>query len=107
MKESSLKGKLRRLGSSANKVAAQLKKRGIQGRPGDCDACPVANFLATTVKGFHYCSVSGSEIELTTYDSEGNESYVNVTPPKAVMSFIEGFDDGRFPKLVEPGFERY
>ena len=92
MKESSLKGKLRRLGSTPEAIAAELKARGIKGS-GSCYSCPIANFLAQSTKGIEYVSVGG---QTTTVRVKGE--WVSADLPKACRQFVTRFDSGSHGK---------
>ena len=89
MKESSLKGKLRRLGSTPEAIADNLKARGIKGT-GSCYSCPIANFLAQSTKGIEYVSVGNSSTTVRV-----NGVWVNADLPRACSQFVTRFDSDR------------
>jgi len=101
MKESSLKGKLRRLGSTPKAIAAELKRRGIKGT-GSCASCPIANFLASSVKGIKFVNVGSYSVNIQVGDS----SQFFVTLPKACKDFIRSYDSGSFRFLRAETFEQ-
>lgn len=98
MKESSLKAKLRRLGSTPKAIAKNLKARGIKGTKCDSAHCPLAQFLVSTTKGATSVVVTGDDAWVYT---QGQGFTVIVDLPKACKDFVKSFDSGKFANLVE------
>lgn len=76
--------------------AEELKKRGIKGNRGDCNACPMANFIIAEVPP------EVAEITVDTYHTDvkyrdgSEEQHLN---PQTMSDFIEDFDNGEIPDL--------
>ena len=85
------------LGDTADQAAKVLELGGWTGVPGQATECPVARYLTDVVPGVTCAAVS--EIAITVW--AGDDLMETVTPAGAA-AFIDAFDDGRFPHLVEP-----
>lgn len=85
--------KLRALGSTAEQVAQSLFIGGICGKPRSRSCCPIACFLG-----------EGALVERRVawvHSVSTSDSAWMVSLPHAVRDFIDEFDDGGFPMLVE------
>jgi hypothetical protein len=75
------------LGETPEQVYANLKAKGITGRPNSCSACPIANYLT---------KVAGTSILVG--ESVADNTHMNTTIPivaklpKPVKKFIDAFD---------------
>ena len=81
------------LGNSQSSIRKSLQKMGIKGNQKYGDSCPLANYLHQ--QGFENICVDG-DVDLS--DGSGDLVY---HLPKAFHSFVEAFDQGKFPELVE------
>jgi hypothetical protein len=85
---------LRRLGDTAGEVAGRLHDLGIRGKPYEIAACPLAAYLHDHgyrwfVSGHYATGVTSGTIQ-------------PVRLPLACVDFVERFDFGAYPDLVEP-----
>ncbi len=79
------------LGDSAVKVAKSLKRRKITGKLGDGYSCPVANFLQKKLKNTAFVA---SYVEV---------AGLNFKTSRTIQRFINRFDKGDFPYLMQQG----
>lgn len=95
-------------------VAIRLAELGFRGqRDNDC-ACPLANYLARVVPDAESVTVSGESAYLTgivreEVDGGFLQSWdvrFHVGLPGAVPAFIEDFDQGLYPELIDKTQER-
>jgi hypothetical protein len=93
-RKESLTAALKSLGVNKNRVAAYLTSKNIQGDKSESESCPVANFLYKKFPKATSVDVDSESIEVRWRDCD-----VSIKPPKAVASFIEDFDNGKFPDL--------
>lgn len=90
------------LGATADEVAATLLAGGHRGQPEECDACPIAVYLAATFPGCK-TSVVDSEHGLSAVVSSATvAASVTVMLPGACIEFVAGFDDCRYSSLILP-----
>ena len=83
------------LGDEDQKVAAVLRSKGIKGRKNEACACPIANYLAEI-----FGEMSTPEVEESTVKFLGwGDDHMQL--PDAVQDFVESFDLGWFPELIE------
>lgn len=105
---------LRELGDSPEEIAQSLQARGIQGVRNASCSCPLALYLRS--KGYPYARVHVryTEDDITGDDSEEVESALvegalpsdsreRVEIPTVFAKFVESFDNGLYPALVQPG----
>ena len=85
------------LGSTPEAVADLLDAGGWVGAIGKASACPIARYLTEVVPGAASAYVCDADISVST----GDDCLEMATPP-GVLAFLEAFDDGRFPDLVDP-----
>jgi len=81
---------LERLGSTADEVAASLKRLGVKGRRGSALTCPLAKYLNSRLPGTQPTKVSSVSFQVT-----GSQLYV----PAGCSDFVRRFDIGRYPEL--------
>ena len=90
-------------------VAIRLAELGFKGqRDNDC-GCPVANYLGAVVADVEYVMVGGESAHLTgivreELDGGFLQSWdvrFHATLPDSVSAFVEDFDAGVFPELIE------
>jgi hypothetical protein len=86
---------LRDLGETADDVAQTLIERGVRGIQGKADCCPVANYLRGAVPGLSPEILNDDDYTLVSSDQ------VSLYVPLAVHVFVEEFDQGVYPLLVE------
>jgi hypothetical protein len=90
---------LRQLGGDGNAVAASLRRRGVKGKVGLAEHCPIANLLHQSY-GFDWIEVESDNISFR--DADDVEA-TWITPPNAVVEFIVLFDACAYPDLIEAG----
>ena len=81
-------------------IAQMLRDYGYKGLPLHSEECPMARFLTRALrrsKGGRV-QVGLTDREITVYAKEGRVDYP--TPP-AVAAFIQAFDNGAYPYLVD------
>lgn len=80
----------------ADAIAAELERLGIAGVPGIADVCPVALYVrvATSARVFIAETFWAFADHTTEY-----------TLPQNVRGFVEAYDGGCFPNLIESGSE--
>ena len=89
-------------------VAIRLQELGITGlRDSDC-ACPIANYLLRVLPGLDEATASGDSAYLKGTEYEDLHGFqqpwdvrFHVTFPDAVSAFVEDFDAGIYPELIE------
>lgn len=92
------------LGATPSAVAATLEALGVKGRPGTACECPIARAVA---RGFNadvaFATKSNVSAWLTQPDGPDAQPLptLGCETPDPVAQFIERFDDGRYPYLVE------
>jgi hypothetical protein len=87
--------KLATLGTTPDEVAAALEAEGCKGWRGLPASCPVAKYLNKL--GWQDVSVAS-----TTYIfAEDGGMLAHFALPWAVANFFEGFDNRRYPNLIE------
>ena len=84
------------LGDEDQKIAAVLRAKGIKGRKNEACACPIANYLAGI-----FGEMSTPAVEETTVKLLGWDDRMHMQLPDAVQDFVESFDLGWFPELIE------
>lgn len=84
-KRTNAMARLRGLGTTADEVAAALKRRRIRGTRLSSNCCPIAKFLGSAEVCQDFIDLCGT---------------IRITPPRAVRTFIDRFDDGRYPELA-------
>lgn len=89
-------------------VAIRLQELGIRGVRGNDCGCPVANYLARAVAYAETVTVSGDSVYVTGTDYEDIEGFrqpwdvmFHATLPDSVSAFVEDFDQGIYPELIE------
>jgi hypothetical protein len=89
-------------------VAIRLQELGIRGARGNECGCPVANYLTRAVASAETVTVSGDSVYVTGTDYEDIEGFrqpwevlFHTTLPDAVSAFVEDFDQGIYPELIE------
>ena len=81
---------LEELGSTAGEIAENLRKLGIKGTPRAADCCPLANFLKAE-------GVEDPEVHDYSFSFYCGDDCL----PDACIMFVQGFDFGRYPDLIE------
>jgi hypothetical protein len=86
-------------------VAAVLAELGIVGqRDNDC-ACPIANYLVRVLPDAEYVQVGGGAAYITgTVRDDLGYSWpvvVHTETPDSITAFVEDFDQGIYPELIE------
>ncbi|MDE2095717.1 MAG: hypothetical protein KGL39_00540 [Patescibacteria group bacterium] len=95
-----LKSTLNKLGKTTDEIVANSHLRGITGKCGYETDCPLVNYLRLQrVYADAYVKVSKYFVEVSS-DSIGGSAII-VPLPKAVKSFVEEFDKGRYPELID------
>lgn len=89
------------LGPDPDAIAANLAQRGIRGKRGDTECCPVANYLKTQFEEY-----TPSVAPTMTLLYEGSPygavtPYVKTMTPDPVKRFIIEFDDDVYPDLID------
>lgn len=83
------------LGDTVEEIAEGLRARGIKGHQNAGFSCPIHNYLATfgwdTYADNPYCWLGDPMFTRDRFDT-----------PAPVGEFINRFDDGKFPDLIEP-----
>ncbi len=92
----SLDQALAELGDTADGIAETFTARGIKGVPGFAACRPIANYL--TGAGFEDVEVDPSYLYAYLPD-HGSQHVTKV--PEGVVEFIERFDDGDWPELID------
>ena len=87
---------LKQLGKTPDAVAKSLKELDITGIPNRENDCPIYHYLLS--KGFYPKSVT--ETDVLTKKEGVNLIYNCHTLPKAVASFVVGFDDNKYQDLI-------
>jgi len=83
------------LGKTEEQIAASLRARGVTGERRNSRCCPLARYL--TAELGRQVVVDGDSICI-----DGPSSWQeSVWPDRCVADFIEGFDHGDYPDLVE------
>lgn len=82
---------LKKLGTSPTAIAKSLEHRKIKGFRSDTAACPLANYL---IKEF---GVESTDVGNSYVMANG----VKIDSPKYVGKFVDLFDEGKFPNLLE------
>lgn len=91
---------LHELGSSELEVVESLKLFEIKGKPVWSIGCPIAKYLH--LRG--YLDVDVSRWNITVYGGWEGEVYranQDVETPKPIHDFIDRFDRGDYPELIE------
>jgi hypothetical protein len=94
MSRESLLEELAVLGSTRGQIAKFLQAQGVQGKIGISDQCPVANYL----KRKHNKASVGSMVLTWEAPSDLDEC---VSTPASIKDFINAFDAGQYPELIE------
>lgn len=81
------------LGGTVEEVAEGLRARGIKGKQGIANACPLASYLNIWWRN---ASVWG---EVSILDDETDYYFVQPTPGH-LFAFVSHFDAGAFPDLI-------
>jgi hypothetical protein len=88
---------LAELGDTADEVAESLRNRGIGGKRGCGDRCPLANFLCRET-GVSDAEVTDQDISVAAKgDIFHSGAYFLATEP--IHDFVTAFDAGRYPLL--------
>ena len=94
---------LRSLGSTPRDVAKTLEELGIKGDLQNPHTCPVSRFVKALpepwIRGVITTGCSG----VTIYSEDDLETGLRIRFPNPVRDFVEMFDVGTFPELVEGG----
>jgi hypothetical protein len=93
------------LGGSSTEVASSLAGYRVHGRPRDPHGCAVAVYLHAVLGAdprVKTVKVSQASVRVTL---AGRRRWVEVLSPPAVQAFIETFDQGLFPSLVQPAVD--
>lgn len=88
---------LHALGEDETTVAETLIAAAVTGLTSSLCECPIARYLMRGGLGLHHVSVKGSQIFLSFSATPGD--WVVINAPWAVTQFVDGFDEGRYPKL--------
>ncbi len=91
-----VKDYLKSLGAGPNKIADALKKAKIKGEMGSASFCPLARALKKKFKTLEEVQVDSS-IDVYAYGEEASIDFVS----NAVSKFVENFDNGKYPALIE------
>ena len=84
------------LGDNAEEVAAFLLGQGCKGHKNSRSSCPVATYLHRMFD-VHYVNVSGKNA----FIAHGLHMAASIPMPESIQGFVELFDAGHFPELVE------
>lgn len=82
-------------GKSPDEIAAMMRRRGIKGRPGTTQKCPLAMFFDGTNAGTF---VIGREFIMRT----AGKTVERAKTPKNLADFVRRFDIGKYPDLFLP-----
>lgn len=77
-------------------LAGYLADLGVTGRRKESGCCPLANLLTAMMDGR---PVLVGNMDVTTYDDDG--CLIEVALPWVAQSFIDLFDRGEYPYLIE------
>lgn len=83
------------LGDEDQKIAAVLAAKGIKGKQREACACPIANYLAGIFGDKSTPEVEENTVKLLGWGTD------HMQLPDAVQDFVESFDLGWFPELIE------
>lgn len=91
-------------------VAHRLAELGVTGQLDNDCACPIAAYLLKVLPGVEYVQVGGSEAFIRGEVREDvGAGYIqpwdvtfNADLPDALAAFVEDFDQGMYPELIEP-----
>lgn len=87
------------LGKTPHEVAVTLKAAGVKGVPGDPRRCAIARHVTQALGVPHEVDRGAC------YDAaDENGEFVELTRPLA--GFVQGFDEGCYPELVDGVFVR-
>lgn len=95
--------RLKELGGGPKVVAASLAAMKIKGVPCDADECPVAKVVKKWFRSASMVVVDMADITVgwkADGRSEVGDSF-SVKPPAAVANFIDQFDGGKFPAMID------
>jgi hypothetical protein len=88
------------LGDNAQAVADTLEAEGIKGASMLAQACPIANYLRHIYPEATTCLVSPLRATVSVSNSR-KETGDSVRLPQAITDFINRFDMGKYPNLIE------
>jgi hypothetical protein len=91
---------LQALGTTAQQVADTLDAEGIKGARMRASACPIANYLRDIYPDATTCLVSPLRATVSVSNSR-KETGDSVRLPQAITDFINRFDMGKYPNLIE------
>lgn len=80
--------------ATADEVAASLRAKGIKGRINTARTCPIARLVCGLGPEWAKAIVGSFRI----FNGHVN---LHIDPPEGVCAFIEKFDEGHYPDLVE------
>jgi hypothetical protein len=86
------------LGETPTQIAESLRAKEIQGRVGDEYECPLVWYLRDQ-EGIEFVIVDNESITWSDDAMGDNEQRIKTSEP--IAQFIEQFDDGEFPELIE------
>lgn len=96
---------LRQLGSTEHMVAGHLLAGGYRGEQGQCETCPVANYVADGLRAAGWSpdavNMTAAKVMVAFFGvARGeNDLHVYVAQPRAVTRFIFRFDLGAYAQL--------
>lgn len=90
--EELIREKVAELGDTAAEIAASLQRLGIKGRCGGMRSCPLYNYLR---------SLFGDLIAFVDTGGVGIAGGGWVDLPDVIGEFVNAFDRGHFPALIE------
>lgn len=82
------------MGRTPTEIAQFLQNKHVTGQRRVGELCPVANYLRS--EGFNEIFVTAEGVAALGCDE------IAFGPRSAVAKFVEGFDEGDYPQLVEP-----
>ncbi len=94
-------GCLSDLGDSPQGVAARLRSYGMTGMPGRADACPMARYLRAVIGSERTIGRVGVLEQRLRVTRRGLHLPFSIPLPLAIRSFVQSFDEGQFPELVD------
>ncbi len=87
---------------SSKAIAAFLEKQKCKGIPSNAVSCPIANYINKKLDN-EEASIDSNRITIESYDNY--DTIVELDNSRAMAEFVNDFDDGKYPKLVEVGYE--
>lgn len=89
------------MGSTPDEVRTTIESTGIKGEPISPRRCPVARYLGSQGFGDSYDLVTTYSKVIVWWSGTDSEHQAQVPIPEPVRGFIEKFDQGLYPWLID------